>query len=222
MARPTILTQRVFEQMEQFLEVGCTIDVTCSAIGISARTFYNWQAESARLCALADSQPHAIIRSEDALLLQFFQMVKRAQAAAHAVATFAVRSALVEHRTTETEPYIYRETRLRTTKDGEEVPYTYEETRMRVIERVTPPDWRAGIEFLKRRDPANWNPPTKVEVSFEEQAVAYIRAGEVEFEDMEAEYGYDLASALFNRAGKAVPARTAAAARAAAPANRSA
>lgn len=208
MSRPTKLTKDILVELDMWLGVGCTIAVTCAHVNISERSFYYWQAESRRLNELAEAKDNAIITPDQLLILQFLQLVTRAQARAHVAATTAIRSALVEHRREVLEPYTYRETRLRKGKDGEEIPYTYEQTRFHVVEQVTPSDWRAAIEFLKRRDAPIWNPPTKIEVSWEERAIADIRAGVIPFWDMvDAFDDYDLAADLFARAGKVAPPR---------------
>ena len=210
MARPTKLTPELTGQIENLLGIGCTVEVTCSAVGIGQSTFYQWKQQSARLRELAEAgeNARAVIAGEDLPLLEFAEALTRAQARAHVVATMAVHSALVEHRYTESVPYMYSETRLRKGRDGEEIHYVYQEIRLRTVEHLIPPDWRAGVEFLKRRDPAAWNPPQKVEISFEEQAIKYIRAGEVEFWAMVEEFDdYDLVADLFQRAGQTLPKR---------------
>lgn len=216
MARPSKLTMQMLDNLDQLLGMGCTIEVACDAVNINRRTFYNWKMESQRLCELGDANPTIPVLPEDVPMLRFLPVITQANARAHVVATMAVRTGLTEQRYSDVTTETFSETRLRKNEQGEEVPYLYQETTTRTVTRVVPPDWRAGVEFLKRRDPATWNPPTKVEVSFEEQAVKYIQAGEVDFWVMVEEYDddYEFVAALFGRAGKTAPPRESA------PANR--
>lgn len=199
----------MLDSIDRLIGIGCTIDVTCDAIDITRRTFYNWKIESQRLNDLADASPRILVTLDDVPMLRFLPIITQANARAMALAVNAVHSAILGERRVYEEPYTYTETRLRKAKNGEEIPYLYQETRFRQVENVTPPDWRAGIEFLKRRDPATWNPPTKIEVSWEDKAIADIRAGAIEFDELaDAFDDYDLAADLFARAGKAAPPRT--------------
>lgn len=203
--QPQRLTESLLINLEQRLSIGCTIEVACGSVGITRQTFYNWKRASAEWCALGDANPRLPVPIEIVPILTFLTRITRAQANAAAVATAAVYSGLIEHRTVEMEPYTHYETRFYEGKDGKQVQYVHQETRLRPVEHIRPPDWRAGIEFLRRRHPDDWNPPSKVEVSFEQKAVLYIRAGEVQFEDMAEEFGMERAKLLFEMAGVPVP-----------------
>lgn len=196
-------------RIDELLGIGCSIEVTCDQVAIDRQTFYNWKGRSLHLRELADRHPFALATEKDILYLVFFDVIRQAQSRAHVLATQAFQSGLVDYRYLESEAYTYTETRLRKGKDGEEIPYTYQELRFRDVERVIRREWRAGEAFLKRRDPATWNPPTKIEFTWEEIAVDYIQKGEVEFWDMVEEFDdYDLVASLFSRAGKVAPPRT--------------
>lgn len=202
---PQLLTEALLVKIEEFLRIGCTVEVTCAGVGISRETFYDWKRASREWCALGDAFPRMPVAVEIIPILTFLTRVTRAQAQAMAVATSAVYGGLIERRYVTQEPYTHIETRFRRNKDGEEVPYQHEETRFRDVEHVVYPEWRAGIEFLRRRDPEHWNPPARVEVTFEQKAVAYIRSGEITFEQLEQGYGHERAAALFEQAGVPIP-----------------
>ena len=104
------------------------------------------------------------------------------------------------------------ETRLRKVinTDGaiEEKPYQWTKTETTEAIIHHPPDWRAGIEYLKRRDSANWS--DKITVTIEDmrqQAILDIQAGKLTYESLAAE-DESLADELFASAGVPVEART--------------
>lgn len=203
--QPRLLTEEMLVKLEEFLQVGCTIEVACASVGIKRQTFYNWQRASADWCALGDAHPRMPVAPEIVPILTFLTRITRAQARSLAVATMAIYSGTVERRYVETTVREYSETRLRKNDKGEEIPYTHTETETVTQHHVIPSDWRAGVELNRRRDPNHWNPPTRVEVSFEQKAIAYIRSGEVTFEALAKGYGVERAISLFQAAGVPIP-----------------
>lgn len=178
MPRPSKLTTEVEEQIISNLLLGCTIEVSCALAGIDDATFYRWQNSKRDFC----------------------DKVKRAQAQAHQAAVSAVRVNLRSTQSVVVETETFTETRLRKTKDGD-VPYEYSKTTVTRREINNPPDWRAGIEYLKRRDSKNWSDKTTVRIEdVREQAIADIRAGKITYEALAAEDS-TLADELFKLAG---------------------
>lgn len=196
-------------QLEELIGIGCTIEVACANLGITRQTFYNWRRASAEWCALGDAYPRMPVAVENVPILTFLTRITRAQARSLAVATTAAYSGLIERRYTETRVVETGETRLRRDETGAEVPYFHVTDRhIETVEHVIPADWRAGIEWNRRRDPATWNPPQKIEVSWQDQAVADIRVGALTYEDLVDWFDESLAAELFARAGVPVPRST--------------
>ena len=154
MPRPTKLTPDTQERIVQALMTGATIVKTCAYVGIGERSYYRW----------LDKGKVAV----SGRYWQFWQEVTHAQAHAHTRATGALASAMLPSKQRSSTTETTTETKLRTIthKDGtvEQVPY--EATISRKTESVTdkPPDWRAAVEFLKRRDSANWSATQTVNV----------------------------------------------------------
>lgn len=152
--RKSKLTPALQQEIVDNLTLGVTIEKTCAIVGISERLFYNWCNAN----------------------VQFLQATTRARAAADRAAVVAVRTALTTTKTNVHETVTFEETRLRWVNlpDGgrEQQPYTYRKTthNTKVIEN--PPDWRAGIEYLKRRDRDNWSDKTLVEHDWRKEAQA--------------------------------------------------
>lgn len=124
-------------RIEAALERGLTIQMACAECGITTETYYQY-----------------IKKYPD-----FSDMVTRAQQTALAKAVGAFRSGLEGQKVNQVEIDEFSETRL--DKKGQPYVYKKQTTKKRVIE--TPPDWRAGEAFLKRRDPQNWSEKLFVE-----------------------------------------------------------
>lgn len=105
----------------------------CAAAGIDQSTFYKW---------LNDPKKAA-----------FKQAVEEAEAEARRNATAAVTAAYNPQEEIRTVTDRIEETRF--DKDGNPYQYVSVKTHTTVIQR--PGDWRAGIEFLRRRDKENWS-----------------------------------------------------------------
>jgi hypothetical protein len=186
----------------------------CNLAGISEQTYYNWRnrglAESGRVA----SNPRFSVRQDEQIYVEFFEATTHAQAEARQAAVGSIRQAynLSGIKTRNVTTKTTTETRLRKKRnpDGsvEEIPYA--QTRTETTETIThyPADWRAAVEFLKRRDSANWS--DKVTITLEDmrnQAVADIRAGKLSYEALAAE-DKSLADELFTSAGVPIEAGT--------------
>jgi len=192
--RKSKLTPELTQEIVDNLTLGCTVRDCCELAGIGERTFYDW----------FERNP------------QFSQAVTQAQAKARRAAVMAVRINLAETRSKVNETVTLEETRLRWVKmkdkqgrviGEEQQPYTYRKVTQTSRETQIPPDWRAGIEYLKRRDNRNWS--DKITVTFDDlrnQAINDIRAGILTYEAIAAEDG-ELAKQLFELAGVPIEAR---------------
>lgn len=118
-------------RIQACLERGLTIEMACAECGISKATYYNYAKDD----------------------LDFLDMVTRAQAVALSKAVKAFASGLEPQKVNHAEINTFTETRIG--KDGNPYQYTKESRATKLIE--TPPDWRAGESWLKRRDRDNWS-----------------------------------------------------------------
>jgi len=181
MPRLSKLTAEMKTEIENYLSLGCTVINVCELVGINESTFYVWKNK----------------------YKEFSEAATRAQAKAHLAAVAAVRTALVASKSVTNETHVFQETRFRKDKDGVEVPYLY--TRTTTINRETthPPDWKAGIEFLKRRDTANWSDKVIIEDdAWRREAIELIKSGSLTYEVLaDAFDDAGLATDLFKAAG---------------------
>jgi hypothetical protein len=196
--RRSKLNDDIQVQLVKLISIGVTIETACANVGITDRTFYNWYRKG-----------EAATRGK---YFQFFQVITRARSQAHIAAVGAVATGLQKSQTTTETTETTTETRLRTVKHyneagklsaAEDMPYEYTKTVRKRSLTVAPPDWRAGIEFLKRRDSDNWS--DKVTITIEDlrqKAIADIHAGKLTYEALAA-VDQDLADELF--AGTGLP-----------------
>lgn len=188
MARKSKRNDKLESKIAEYLSGGSTIKDACAAVGIGEATYYEW----------VNKFP------------EFSEIATRAQAIARQRAIEAIRLALnVTEQKTETTELI-KETRLRTVKrtleNGsvvvEQVPYTHERMIAKTSTTKIPPDWRAGVEYLKRRDKEHWSEKQTIELEdWRSKAVDLIRRGELEYEPLKHEVGDSLAQELFKLAG---------------------
>lgn len=206
LGRPLKLTPELMTEIGNLLTLGCTVEDMCARVSINKTTFYRWVNTSRDLVQWADEQvragrPLPLATQQDVLFCNFHDAVIRAQSAARITATAAIRTVMSGYSETETTTETFTEVRLRKLADGTEEPFTYTRTVTRRTITDHAPDWRAAVEYLKRRDPANWQPPAKIEISWQDQAVADIRAGLVTYQALAEAFDESIAAELFARAG---------------------
>lgn len=182
--RKSKLTDELQTEIANHLMIGCTVRDACELASIGERTFYEWM----------QANP------------QFSQAVTQAQARARRSAVRAITSALMPSTSHIKETTTIEETRLRTVKlaDGttEQQPYTYRRTTTTFRDIENPADWRAGIEYLKRRDRNDWSDKTTIQVDdWRSQAIADIKAGKISFEALRDAFDEPTATDLFAAAG---------------------
>lgn len=131
------MTDPVQKEIVRLLELGVTIADTCAHAGIGERTYYDWVRRGE-----AGEEPFQ----------QFSQAVSRAHGAAKVKAIETLRTAMSPYNTTRTTTETFTETRLG--RDGK--PYDYKRVKQsKTVERMQG-DWRAALEYLKRRFPDEW------------------------------------------------------------------
>lgn len=189
MARPTKYNDEIHAELVRLISSGVTMADACRYTRISDETFRNWKRR----------------------YLDFLTDITRAQGQANVGATVAIRSAIQGAKQVTTTNDVITETRLRKVKDSKgnivEEPYQYTKTVKGTTVTEFPPDWRAAVEYLKRRDPEHWSEKTNIKLeTWETELVALLRAGKITPEQVTAELGMSLAERLFNAAG--IPATT--------------
>lgn len=155
--RHTKYTAAMVAKIVKLLRGGCVVADICAQVGINQDTYYDWLKKHA----------------------DFSEKVDRAKGEANTNAALSLRKAMMPHDVTSRTTKTVSETRLRKarvnigTKDKpkiaiEEQPYTYTKTE----ESATLSnefDWRAALEFLKRRDPDNWGDTLVIKLSPEDR-----------------------------------------------------
>ncbi len=143
--RKSKYTPELHADIMKMLEAGCIVEDICARAGIAVSTYYEW----------LDKKP------------EFSEAVTRAKGAANVGATMVLRKAMMPHDTGSRTVKTLTETRLRKKRTDmgiEEVPYEYTKTE-RSETVASEFDWRAALEFLKRRDPDNWSEHLVVKVA---------------------------------------------------------
>lgn len=187
MPRPTKLTPQLQSKIVKLLKTGVTVTDACASTGIHKSTFYDW-----------------IERGEagDEAFADFSDAVSRAHVNAKVVAIGTLRTAMSPYNQTTRRTETFTETRFN--RQGEQYEYK-RETVTKTITRMQG-DWRAAVEYLKRRFPDEWADHLKVE-DWRTQAIADIRAGRITPEMFpEVVRAFDRATAeqLFAEAGISV------------------
>lgn len=141
MGRKSLYTLELQDKIVSCLATGATIRDTCDFVRIGKDTFYTW----------VKNKP------------EFADAVTYAQGQAKVSATAAIKSAIKGTEQVADTEEVFTETRI--DKSGK--PYEYRRTKQSRTVTHLAPDWRAAIEYLKRRDPANWAENVKLSVSVE-------------------------------------------------------
>lgn len=139
---------------EKHLGKGYTDRDVCAQLGVSKSSFYNWLNIAE---AIRDERDYPGVPEDDEqrqLFLDLLDGVTRARAAANRVAVDSLRAGMTKTVTTVKTEDVYTETRVN--KHTGEL-YEHKETRIITTKTTHPGDWRAAIEYLKRRDPEHWS-----------------------------------------------------------------
>ncbi len=183
MARPTKLSDKTQKQLVNLIETGVPITDACSFVGIANSTYYDWVRRG------IDGDP---------AYSEFSDAVSRAREAAKVTAIGTLRSAMAPTRTISKTTETFTETRV----DSKGEPYEYKRVTERHTVTVIPGDWRAAIEYLKRRYRDEWSEKSIIEhQDWRAEAVEQIRDGKLSYEVLRDEFGEDLADQLFKSAG---------------------
>lgn len=157
MARPTKLNQATQNKLVKLIKTGVSVEDACSFVGIGESTFYDWQQRGEN--------------GEDGFA-EFSEAVKRARSAAKVKAVNTLHAALSptvgKSRTKDT----FTETRL--DSFGHETQY--QTVKEHEVETVYPADWRAAVEYLKRRYPGEWSEKRILELGLTDDLLKRIEA----------------------------------------------
>lgn len=181
MARPTKLTPDTQKAIVKAVMSGATIEKVCEYVGIHKSTYYDWLGRGEK-------------GKRKSKYTDFADAVTHAQAHAHVRATGALAKATLPTKQQSTTTETTTQTLLRTIthKNGtvEQVPY--EAVTERRVTTVTdkPADWRAAVEFLKRRDSKNWSATQTVAIhDWRMQLLEDIQSGAVKLDAVLQAFG---------------------------------
>lgn len=137
--------QGLVEALLDLLRKGNTDADACARVGISAQTFHVWQRDKP----------------------EFHEMVTRARVETRELAVKTLRSAMEPFDQQTITQETFTETRLN--RRGE--PYQYTRTKKTAAITKLAADWRAALEYLKRRDPDNWSEHLVIKLTPEQAEV---------------------------------------------------
>jgi len=176
-------TPELVQRIVNALEAGATRKDACAYADISHTTLNIWLNEKPL----------------------FLATVTRAEGQARFHATLAIKNAVKGTEQTTTHNETVTETRLRKVKTIEgiiEQPYEYTRTVRGTTVIKFPPDWRAAIEYLKRRDPEHWSDRLNVkQEDWRTEVLKLVQEGKLTHEQVLEELGSGLAEELFASAG---------------------
>lgn len=135
--RPTKLTKALQKKIVAALKTGASIADVCQHVGLHKSTYYDWLQRG------SDGEPE---------FSDFSDATTRAQADAKTTAIKTLKIAMQPYDETSVSVEIYTETRL--TPGG--FPYDYSRRTERKTVTSYKGDWRAAVEYLKRRHFAEW------------------------------------------------------------------
>lgn len=183
--RKTKLTPALQKQLVKLLKTGVTVRDACAHLDISEKSYYEWLQRGE-----ADETPFR----------EFREAVIAAHNDAKITAIGTLRGAMSPYRQTTKSTEKYTETRVN--KITGEL-YDYVEKREKKTVTLFAGDWRAAVEYLKRRHPDEWTEHVQVD-DWRTEAINLIRRGELQYAPLAEEVGIDLAAELFKSAGIAV------------------
>lgn len=136
--RKTKLDKTVRGKIVKALKAGVTVADACQYAGVAEATYYNWIERG---------------KAAEPEFLEFLEAVTRAKVDAKVTAITTLRAAMSPtvsrtkktHRVTETKENVYGK------------PYEYKLVDEVETETAIPGDWRAALEYLKRRAPDEWS-----------------------------------------------------------------
>lgn len=180
------LNDKLQAALRDCIAAGVKVVDACAHVGVSEASYYNWLARGK-----AGEEP----------FVEFLEAIHRAQGEAKVTAIETLRTAMQPYNQTQTVTETLVETRL--ARDG--TPYNYTRTTTRKTVTRFQGDWRAAVEYLKRRYPGEWSEHVQVH-DFRTQAIDLIKRGELGFDELVEEFNdRNLALELFGAAGIAVP-----------------
>jgi len=134
MTARTKYTEKLADEICQLLSTGALIEDVSLKLGFSRNTFTNW----------CNKYP------------DFGAKVNKAMADAKIGANVVIRRAMAPYDETTVTTKTRTETKLKRNKDGSQEPYNWVSTTQLNTVTHHQGDWRAALEFLKRRDPEHW------------------------------------------------------------------
>jgi transposase len=140
--RKSKYTPELVKQITDVLAGGATIRDACAHVGISEETYFQWVKKP----EFSEATTYAQQQARLSAVLAIKQAVRGVQQTSHTTESFT-------------------ETRTRLNKKGEVVPYDYKRTATKQTVTNLAPDWRAAIEYLKRRDPEHWSERQQIDMT---------------------------------------------------------
>jgi hypothetical protein len=142
--RKSKYTPETVDKIKSTLAAGATIKDTCAYAGITEKTFFEWMSSPSKS--------------------EFRELVSYAQGQARVAATLAIKSAIKGVEQVANTNDTYTETRVNKVT-GE--LYEFRKTKQSRTVTQLAPDWRAAIEYLKRRDPEHWSDRVDININVE-------------------------------------------------------
>lgn len=157
--RTTKLTKEVQERICTALRAGNTRLTAAQWGGISEATFYNWLDKGRN----PETTTRGKIKAAFQPFLEFLEAVTRAETEAQVRNVAVLQKAASGHQHEKTTTKTVKKV-VGTTDDGKPIMATETTT---TSSRWTEYDWRAALEWLKRRDPKQWGDRLKIEEEVE-------------------------------------------------------
>ena len=206
--RESKLTPELIDSICDDLRMGLTDKMACERNDLDESTFYKWLRAGKAIEAGTVSRDVPRTDETKELITQFVQQVTRARADSLAGAVAVFRGGFYANQTIEETDESFSETRFRKNPEtGKDEPYLYQRTTKRTKVIHTPGDWRAGMEWLQRRDKQHFANRQEIQiVDVEAEAARRVVAGELGYKEfMEFFADPDMARRVWAMAGIAIP-----------------